>query len=99
MCIRDSLNWALVDNGAWDFAADARGYSWGAALDYTDGDWALRAGRFLLPAASNGLALDKRIFKHYGDHRDLHRVDRRERQMCIRDRSLPVQVISNQIRM
>ena len=23
----------------------------------------------------------------YGDHRDLHRVDRRQRQMCIRDRS------------
>ena len=27
------------------------------------------------------------FFKGYGDHRDLHRVDRRQRQMCIRDRS------------
>ena len=26
------------------------------------------------------------FFKLYGDHRDLHRVDRRQRQMCIRDR-------------
>lgn len=65
------LNWALVDNGAWDFAADARGYSWGAALDYTDGDWSVRAGRFLLPAESNGLPLDQRIFKHYGDQVEL----------------------------
>ena len=61
------LNWALVAHGAWDFAADARGYTWGAALEYHDGDWAVRAGRFLLPAESNGLPLDTRIFKHYGD--------------------------------
>ncbi len=26
------------------------------------------------------------FFQWYGDHRDLHRVDRRQRQMCIRDR-------------
>ena len=26
------------------------------------------------------------FFYCYGDHRDLHRVDRRQRQMCIRDR-------------
>ena len=26
------------------------------------------------------------FLKWYGDHRDLHRVDRRQRQMCIRDR-------------
>ena len=25
------------------------------------------------------------FFYVYGDHRDLHRVDRRQRQMCIRD--------------
>ena len=28
------------------------------------------------------------FFEGYGDHRDLHRVDRRQRQMCIRDRSI-----------
>ncbi|MEC5215537.1 high affinity Mn2+ porin [Actimicrobium sp. GrIS 1.19] len=61
------LNWALTANGAWDFAADARGYTWGAALEYIDDDWALRAGRFLQPAESNGLPLDHRIFRHYGD--------------------------------
>ena len=27
------------------------------------------------------------FFEGYGDHRDLHRVDRRQRQMCIRDRT------------
>jgi high affinity Mn2+ porin len=61
------LNWALVAHGAWDFAADARGYTWGAALEYYDGDWAVRAGRFMLPQESNGLPLDRHIFRHYGD--------------------------------
>jgi high affinity Mn2+ porin len=65
------LNWALVAHGAWDFAADARGYTWGAALEYYDGDWAVRAGRFMLPRESNGLPLDPRIFKHHGDQAEL----------------------------
>jgi hypothetical protein len=65
------LNWALVAHGAWDFAADARGYTWGAALEYYDGDWAARAGRFMLPRESNGLPLDRHIFKHYGDQVEL----------------------------
>lgn len=61
------MNGALVDNGAWDFAADARGYTWGAAIEYIDGDWALRYGRFMQPQASNGQPLDTRLFDHYGD--------------------------------
>ena len=28
------LNWALLIHGAFDFAADARGYTWGAALEH-----------------------------------------------------------------
>ena len=37
-----------------------------------------------------GCVREKRMFWFYccGDHRDLHRVDRRQRQMCIRDRFL-----------
>lgn len=65
------LNWALVAHGAWDFAADARGYTWGAALEYYDGDWAVRLGRFLLPRESNGLPLDPHIARHYGDQVEL----------------------------
>lgn len=65
------LNWALLAHGAWDFAADARGYTWGAALEYFDGDWAVRAGRFMLPQESNGLPLDRHIFRHYGDQVEL----------------------------
>jgi len=68
------LNLAFTTHGAWDFAADARGYTWGAALEYDDGPWAVRGGRFMMPAESNGLPLDKRIFRHYGDQLEVERA-------------------------
>lgn len=61
------LNWTLMTYGAYDYAADARGYSWGAAIEYDHGPWAFRFGRFEQPIESNGLALDSRIMAHYGD--------------------------------
>jgi carbohydrate-selective porin OprB len=70
------LNWALTAHGAYDFAADARGYSWGAALEYFHDDWALRFGRFMQPEESNGLPLDTRIMKHYGDQIELEHAHR-----------------------
>ena len=67
------LNWALMTHGAYDYAADARGYSWGVALEYYYDDWAVRAGRFLQPKQPNQLALDPRIFQHYGDQAEIER--------------------------
>ncbi len=63
----DFFNWAVMDSGAYDYAADARGYSWGVAAEWHDVGWTVRAGRFLVPKESNGLALDTRILEHYGD--------------------------------
>ncbi len=48
------LNWSLMTHGAYDYAADARGYSWGFAVEYFQDGWALRAGRFMMPRESNG---------------------------------------------
>ena len=67
------LNWSLLTHGAYDFAADARGYSWGGAIEYIDDDWALRAGRFLQPREANGLKLDWHFFVHYGDQIEAER--------------------------
>lgn len=64
---RQFLNWALFTHGAWDFPADTRGYTWGAALEYIAPDWALRAGRFLQPRQSNGLQLNFSLANSYGD--------------------------------
>lgn len=40
------LNWSLMTHGAFDYAADQRGYSVGSALEFYYDDWAFRAGRF-----------------------------------------------------
>jgi hypothetical protein len=68
------LNWALVTYGAYDFAADSRGYTWGAALEYFHDDWAFRAGRFMQPRDPNQLKLDTSIFRHYGDQIEIERA-------------------------
>lgn len=65
------LNLALMSNGAYDYAADARGYSWGAALERYAGDWVVRAGRFIEPRQPNQQALDRRVLRHYGDQIEL----------------------------
>lgn len=69
----DFLNWSLITSGAYDFAADARGYTWGIAAEWFDAGWAIRAGRFLQPRESNGLPLDFAFFRHYGDQVELER--------------------------
>src|SRR5207244_10706882 len=70
------LNWSRMTYGAYAYAADARGYSWGLALEYFNIDWRLRAGRFIQPKEPNQLALDLRIFKHYGDQVEIERAHR-----------------------
>ena len=67
------LNWTVMTHGAYDFAADARGYTWGAAAEYQGDGWALRAGRFIQPKEPNQLALDSRIGRHYGDQVEVER--------------------------
>jgi len=64
---RDFMNWVNVAGGAFDYAADVRGYSVGAALEYYRDDWALRAGRFMVPRESNGLQLNFSIMNFHGD--------------------------------
>lgn len=65
------FNWSFLTYGAWDYAADARGYSNGALLEYRAPGWALRAARVAQPRESNGLALDNALAVHYGDQVEL----------------------------
>jgi hypothetical protein len=52
------LNWAVMTNGAWDYAADTRGYTYGVFAVLAGGPGALRAGVALMPTEPNGLELD-----------------------------------------
>ncbi len=54
----DFLNWAAVDGGAFDYAADAWGYTVGAAVERYTGSWTVRAGAFDLSNIPNNVHLD-----------------------------------------
>ena len=50
---KDFMNWALVDAGSFDYAADAWGYTYGASAEWYQGSWTLRGGLFDLSVAPN----------------------------------------------
>jgi high affinity Mn2+ porin len=54
----DFLNWALLDAGSFDYAADAWGYTVGAAAEWYEGRWTLRAGVFELSDVPNSARLE-----------------------------------------
>jgi high affinity Mn2+ porin len=54
----DFLNWAAVDVGSFDYAADAWGYTVGAALEWYQGRWTLRGGLFDLSDVPNSVHLE-----------------------------------------
>jgi high affinity Mn2+ porin len=61
------LSLGFLTYAAWDFASDARGYSYGAVVEFYWDDWAVRFGRVTPPKNPNQLAVDFRLFKYYGD--------------------------------
>src|SRR6202161_3458004 len=51
------INWTTDNNGAWDYAADTRGYTIGATADFEDRNWGLRFAEGLMPTVANGINL------------------------------------------
>ena len=62
------FNWTLMDNGAWDYAADVRGYTWGFYLEYHTSIWAVRFASALVSKEANSLDLDPNIFEVEGNN-------------------------------
>jgi len=52
------MNWALMYNPAWDYPADARGYTLGAVFELNQKNWAIRYGILAEPQVANGQDLD-----------------------------------------
>jgi hypothetical protein len=51
-------NWTIDNNGTWDYAADTRGYTVAAVLEYDDRNWSVRYGFAAMPTVANGIDLD-----------------------------------------
>ena len=58
---------AFMTYPAWDFPADARGYSVGAAAELYWDQWAVRLMRLMPPVEPNSQTLDFQPFKYNGD--------------------------------
>lgn len=61
------MNWALMGNGAWDYPADTKGYTWGLAAELAWDAWAFRAATVLEPRAANQMVFDKQVSRAHGD--------------------------------
>jgi hypothetical protein len=70
---RQWLNMAFMTHAAWDFAADARGYTWGAFAELYLDDWAIRVAHVLVPLHPNVLAMDYRFWESFGDQVEIER--------------------------
>ncbi|MGA2869206.1 MAG: carbohydrate porin, partial [Verrucomicrobiota bacterium] len=56
------LNWGLGANEAWDYPADAIGFTTGLTIELNQPNWTLRYGFFQVPRVQNGLTADDRYF-------------------------------------
>ena len=70
------LNWSNMALTAYDYGADARGFGWGFAAEWYQGDWVLRFGRMTGPKTPNGQEVDFRILRHYGDQIEIEHAHR-----------------------
>jgi high affinity Mn2+ porin len=52
------MNWTVDANGAYDYAADTHGYTYGFLAEYQSKGWAFRFGEMLMPKVANGSDLD-----------------------------------------
>ena len=65
------MNWTIDNNGAYDYAADTRGYTIGAVAEYHVPTWTLRGGVMLMPAVANGIKLDHDLRHARGENLEL----------------------------
>ena len=59
------LNWTINDLGAFDYAADSWGYTYGATLEWKQDWWTARAGVFQLSDQPNSEKIEPRLLKQF----------------------------------
>lgn len=76
---RDFLNWSIIDTGTFDYAADAWGFSYGAAVEWYVGRWTARVGVFNLSNIPNSptLGTDFSQFQALAELEERHKLWRR----------------------
>jgi high affinity Mn2+ porin len=67
------LNWSIMDNSAWDYPADVRGYTVGVYEELTLGPWAIRNATMMEPSVANGPLFDTHVTKNRGEAVEVER--------------------------
>src|SRR5215472_2277413 len=65
------LNWAIDTNGAYDYAANTRGYTDGVIVEYDDHWFSMRFGEALMPKVANGIHLDADVVRARSENFEL----------------------------
>lgn len=65
------LNWTAVNDGAYDYAADTRGYTVAAMAEYHDHNWSARFAEALMPKVANGPKLDFNLLRARAENIEL----------------------------
>ncbi len=65
------MNWVIDNNGAYDYAADTRGYTIGAMIELEEKNWALRFAETLMPKVANGPNLDADVARARSENLEL----------------------------
>lgn len=61
------MGWSIMYNGAWDYPADTRGYTWGWMHEFHTRRWSVRYASAAEPRVANGPRFDRRVFVDRGD--------------------------------
>ena len=61
------MGWAVMYNGAWDYPADTRGYTWGWLHEFHARRWSVRYASAAMPRVANGMRFDRRLLRDRGD--------------------------------
>lgn len=61
------MGWGIMYNGAWDYAADTRGYTFGWVHELHTRHWSLLYGSAAEPKTPNGARFDRRLFRDRSD--------------------------------
>ena len=61
------LNWSLMANGAWDYPANTRGYTYGVVAELIQPGWAVRFSSVAVPRIANHPEMEYRLWEAHSE--------------------------------
>jgi high affinity Mn2+ porin len=62
------MNWTVDNSGTYDYAADTRGFTFAAMVEYHDRRWVVRFAEGLMPKVANGINLDADLSRAHAEN-------------------------------